>query len=115
MIEKLLVPVDDANDPIKKEQLEYLARLNGTHKTSVTSEFGKFETGVHVSCQVCGQVSHPSSDCSLRHRSDIQACLDLEVDRFMKEIADDKINTDALIMEFMSSLPPPPSSSSSSL
>lgn len=111
-IEKLLIPVDEAVDTHKWKQLYDLSILNGTnrrHNASWASEQGKYNTGVLVACKICGEVSHPTSDCPLKHHPDIRSRIDEEVDLFLAEVglaAPASESVDAMVLQLMSSIAP---------
>lgn len=124
-VERLLVPVDEEKNEHKKNQLRQLAVFNGTlrdHNWAVQQ--GKFNTGMEVACKICGEVSHPTSDCPLKNQPGVKSKIDKEYENFMAEIgeapkkepgdASGATGADAAYEEFMASLggappPPPPS------
>jgi len=93
MITDLLVPKEEGNNEHKRMQLEELARINGTLRDkswSVNTErsFDRKE----VKCGICGEQSHPSSDCPLRGKGmgpyPGAPKLESEFDKFLSEIGE---------------------------
>jgi len=93
MIQDLLVPKEEGNNEHKRMQLEELARINGTLREislwSVNTErsFDRKE----VKCGICGEQSHPSSDCPLRGKGmgyTGAPKLESEFDKFLSEIGE---------------------------
>ena len=66
MIEKLLIPVDEDKNEHKREQLRKLAELNGTLRDVDPGFVIPPTNEVIVSCNNCGSLSHPTSDCPLK-------------------------------------------------
>ncbi|TFJ87948.1 hypothetical protein NSK_001294 [Nannochloropsis salina CCMP1776] len=80
MVAKLLIPIDDAVNSQKMEQLRQLALINGTLREdeycNLCGEKGhrQFECPtrhntkvkmVNVKCAICGDTSHPTRDCRM--------------------------------------------------
>jgi len=89
MITELLVPMEEGKNEHKRQQLRELAIMNGTLRDTTwmqpTSEMS-FEPA-NVKCAICGEVSHPTSDCSMRG-SAIPTALNSEYDKFLTEIGE---------------------------
>lgn len=73
LVRRLLVPVEEGKNDIKRKQLRKLAELNGTLKDAnygyEREERHRRVGGFDVLCRWCGESSHPSSDCTMRGRS----------------------------------------------
>jgi len=117
MIQELLVPVEEGKNEWKRQQLRELAEINGTLRDKMwgvpsdTSNFTKRE----VKCAICGEVSHPSSDCPLRGKGIAPppglygasgSGGESEYDKFLSEIgeAPEKPNTEDAYQEFMEAI-----------
>lgn len=71
LVRRLLVPVEEGKNDIKRKQLRKLAELNGTLKDNNygferEQREGRNGGGPSIQCRWCGETSHPSSDCTLR-------------------------------------------------
>jgi len=77
LVRRLLVPVEEGKNDIKRKQLRKLAEMNGTLRDS-SYGFEKEERAKRggggemmeggIYCKWCGETSHPSSDCTQRGR-----------------------------------------------
>lgn len=72
LVRRLLVPVEEGKNDVKRKQLRKLAELNGTLKDSnygfEREERSRRAGNFEVLCRWCGESSHPSSDCTMRGR-----------------------------------------------
>eukprot|EP01097_Dermamoeba_algensis_P000464 TRINITY_DN1159_c0_g1_i1.p1 TRINITY_DN1159_c0_g1~~TRINITY_DN1159_c0_g1_i1.p1 ORF type:complete len:434 (-),score=117.64 TRINITY_DN1159_c0_g1_i1:731-1999(-) len=84
LIEKLLIPVDEKMNEHKMKQLEKLAELNGTLKERKWTAPSGGSLG--ISCSICGEVSHPTSDCPMKGKPGVRNKLDQEYEMFLSEI-----------------------------
>lgn len=75
LVRRLLVPVEEGKNDIKRKQLRKLAELNGTLKDNNYGfereqregrAGGGNHAGNNIQCRWCGETSHPSSDCTFR-------------------------------------------------
>jgi splicing factor 1 len=66
MVQKLLVPVDENSNEHKRQQLRELAEINGTLRDRSWQDFSRSFDPADVQCGLCGEKSHPTSDCPLR-------------------------------------------------
>lgn len=69
MVKKLLVPIEEGKNEHKRAQLRKLAEINGTLRDNVWQPSGRTWTSADVYCKHCGEISHPSSDCPLKGKS----------------------------------------------
>jgi hypothetical protein len=72
LVRRLLVPVEEGKNDIKRKQLRKLAEMNGTLRDNAYGferEERAKRAGLDVYCKWCGESSHPSSDCNQRGRS----------------------------------------------
>ena len=99
MIEKILVPVEEGRNELKRAQLRNLAILNGTLQenkccrlcgepdhmqyTCPATRHSTF-TSI-VSCRICGDGGHPTIDCPIR-RSVQGNTMDDEYKKFLAEV-----------------------------
>jgi len=95
MVEDLLVPKDEGSNEHKRLQLEELARINGTLRDKGRNpESGLRSTDQTVKCGICGELSHPSSDCPLRGKGGVSysfgasKTVESEFDKFLTEIGE---------------------------
>jgi len=93
IISALLVPVSEGMNEHKRAQLRELAEINGTLRdrfwmpSATEASFTKAE----VKCSICGEVSHPTSDCPLRGKGAIPSTaptMESEFDKFLSEIGE---------------------------
>lgn len=72
LVRRLLVPVEEGKNDIKRKQLRKLAEITGTLRDSTygfeKEERAKRDGAPDVYCKWCGETSHPSSDCTQRGR-----------------------------------------------
>ena len=73
LVRRLLVPVEEGKNDIKRKQLRKLAELNGTLKDNNygferEQREGRLGPPGGIVCRWCGETSHPSSDCTMRGR-----------------------------------------------
>jgi len=86
MVKRLLVPVEEGQNEHKRQQLETLARINGTLRDPSTWKGegdGKFGASI-VSCSICGEISHPTRDCPMKGQGGSR--LDDELSAFFGEL-----------------------------
>lgn len=73
LVRRLLVPVEEGKNDIKRKQLRKLAEITGTLRDNSygfeREERAKRASGLDVYCKWCGETSHPSSDCHQRGRA----------------------------------------------
>ncbi|OQR89426.1 branchpoint-bridging protein [Thraustotheca clavata] len=99
-ISALLVPVDDTNNEHKQRQLRELARIQGTlrdddfclacgeqgHRQYECPNRDKTFKPVNVKCAICGDTSHPTSDCTIKDTD--KATYDAEFSSFMEQLGE---------------------------
>ncbi|OQR85847.1 branchpoint-bridging protein [Achlya hypogyna] len=100
MITNLLVPVDDMTNEHKQRQLRELARIQGTlrdddyclacgeqgHRQFECPNRDKTFKAVKVKCEICGDTSHPTSDCTMKATD--KAAYDAEFSSFMEQLGE---------------------------
>ena len=102
MVEKLMVPVDDATNEHKSKQLRELALINGTLRDDIVCRVcgqrghklfecpertGAAWKPAEVKCEWCGETSHISTDCPRREEGrEKREEWDAEYASFMNEI-----------------------------
>merc|ERR1712137_1239624 len=88
MVRKLLVPVEEGKNEHKRQQLETLARINGTLRDNLWKSGDEFnrDDDSDVSCSVCGETSHPTRDCPSRGQPGFQSKVDRDVSSFLDEV-----------------------------
>ena len=84
LVRRLLVPVEEGKNDIKRKQLRKLAEMNGTLRDNSygfeREERAKRAGGaLDVYCKWCGETSHPSSDCTQRGRTSVPAAASAKV------------------------------------
>jgi len=109
MISDLLVPMDETKNEHKRQQLRELAEINGTlrDRAWMNAEPQSF-TRADVKCGICGDKSHPTSDCPMRGTAGVipqqhQHIKD-EYSKFLEEIGEtqeSKDSTDSAYQQFM--------------
>jgi len=104
MVSDLLVPIEEGKNEHKRQQLRELAEINGTLRDRLWMESPpeqSFERS-NVKCGICGEASHPTSDCPLRGKAAIGSRLagkdtagnslkqqiDSEYEKFLSEIGE---------------------------
>jgi len=94
MICELLVPVNEATNEHKKAQLRELAEINGTLKERMWMQVEEptFDRAT-VRCAICGEVSHPTSDCRKKASEVVlppeqRQQIDNEYEKFLSEIGE---------------------------
>jgi len=89
MIEKLLVPVEEGKNEHKRQQLRKLAEINGTLRDHMWNQGGESRTWqpADVHCAICGEVSHPTSDCPMKGKVG-KTKIDQEYEAFLTEIGE---------------------------
>jgi splicing factor 1 len=112
MITDLLVPVEEGRNEHKRQQLRELAEINGTLRDrswmQPTSE--RTWEPAKVKCQICGEISHPTSDCPLKGKgfaalpTEKQESLANEFDKFMAEIGEAPAPPADAYAEFMAEI-----------
>jgi len=65
--------------------LRKLAEINGTLRDNNWQAPPKIHN-IQVECSICGEVSHPTSDCPFKGQPGIKHKMDLEYENFMAEI-----------------------------
>ncbi|KAF0719137.1 Aste57867_1251 [Aphanomyces stellatus] len=105
-VARLLEPVDDTNNSHKQKQLRELALINGTLRDDdychICGEKGhrqwecpnreKTFKPVEVRCSICGDTSHPTSDCTQKGDAQEKAIIDKEYLSFMEQLGESKPN-----------------------
>lgn len=116
-VRDLLVPVEEGKNEHKRQQLRELAEINGTlrERIWINPEPLSFDPA-QVKCAICGEVSHPTSDCPLKGTSGVSYVetshqIDSEYEKFLAEIgekpqASGKNDIDSAYQEFMSAIDP---------
>jgi len=129
MITDLLVPIDEDKNEIKRGQLRELAEINGTLVNRTWNGASAMDLSykqANVRCAICGDKSHPTSDCQLRggnlpsgmNELSGKSRLELEYEQFLMEIGENSPsqgntasqNPDDVFAEFqaaISSIPNP--------
>lgn len=112
MIHELLVPIEEGKNEHKRQQLRELAEINGTLRERFWMAPDEASwTRSDVKCQICGEVSHPTSDCPLRGKGVAlppakQQAMDNEYQKFLAEIGETDASKDSAYNEFMAALKP---------
>jgi len=93
MVEQLLVPVEEGQNKHKQDQLRELAVINGTLRDKNWKDFEpRSFDAANVKCGICGEPSHPTSDCPLRGKNLVpeqrKAVLDADYQAFLAEIGE---------------------------
>jgi len=112
MITDLLVPVEEGKNEHKRQQLRELALINGTLRDNAWMQPNSERTWepAKVKCQICGEVSHPTSDCPMKGKSftalpeEKQQELNTEYDKFLQEIGDSESGKKDAYDEFMEAI-----------
>jgi len=84
-IEKLLVPIEEGKNEHKRMQLRKLAEINGTLRDNNWQAPPKIHD-IKVECSICGEVSHPTSDCPFKGQPGIKHKMDMEYEKFIAEV-----------------------------
>jgi len=84
-IEKLLIPIEEGKNEIKRMQLRKLAEIQGTLRDNNCLEVPMLHD-IKVECSICGEVSHPTSDCPFKGQPGIKHKMDMEYEKFMAEV-----------------------------
>jgi splicing factor 1 len=95
MVHDLLVPLEEGKNEHKRQQLRELAEINGTLRDRFwmnNTEEQSFDRS-DVKCAICGEVSHPTSDCPLRGKGVTlppaqQKAMNNEYEKFLAEIGE---------------------------
>uniref|UniRef100_A0A7S4M4P2 Branchpoint-bridging protein n=1 Tax=Vannella robusta TaxID=1487602 RepID=A0A7S4M4P2_9EUKA len=92
MVRKLLVPVEEGKNEHKRQQLETLARINGTLRDNLwkQGDDDSRNDSPSISCSLCGENSHPTRDCPLKGITGATSKLDQDVTSFLDEVGDSK-------------------------
>ena len=109
MVEQMLIVIDDEKNVHKQQQLRELALLNGTLKDDEFCEicaekghrafacpkrFAMRKNTPAVKCAICGDTSHPTSDCTRKQGLTVENKeLDSEYQSFMAELDGKKPDT----------------------
>lgn len=97
MVAELLVPIDEKQNIHKQQQLKELAEINGTlrDRSWMQPMERSFEMS-NVKCSICGEKSHPTTDCPLKGKAGVKPILpedtetlDEEYSKFLSEIGED--------------------------
>jgi splicing factor 1 len=110
VIEELLVPVDEGKNEWKRAQLRELAEINGTLRDRMwmQPETPSFERAT-VKCEICGDASHPTSDCSFKNKEvplppSQKEAMANEYDKFLTEIGGNSDSKQDAYDEFMAAI-----------
>jgi len=94
MVQELLVPMEEGKNEHKRQQLRELAEINGTLRDRMWMQSSDMKVDqAEVKCAICGEVSHPTSDCALRGKGlpmlpMERTKIDTEYDKFLSEIGE---------------------------
>eukprot|EP01117_Protostelium_nocturnum_P012086 TRINITY_DN4428_c0_g1_i1.p1 TRINITY_DN4428_c0_g1~~TRINITY_DN4428_c0_g1_i1.p1 ORF type:complete len:426 (-),score=125.80 TRINITY_DN4428_c0_g1_i1:104-1381(-) len=72
MVKDLLTPLEEGKNEHKRQQLRELAEINGTLRDRMWGTNPDDEASfdrAEVKCEICGDASHPTSDCNLRGKA----------------------------------------------
>lgn len=89
MVQKLLIPVEEGQNEHKRLQLRKLAEINGTLRDNMYGRPRDMDSnydGPNVSCEFCGDPSHPSRDCPVRAAGGRGKQEDVEYQNFLADI-----------------------------
>jgi splicing factor 1 len=93
MIQELLVPMEEGKNEHKRQQLRELAEINGTLRDRMWMQpEGQAWERANVKCEICGDASHPTSDCTFKGK-DVplppakKEAMASEYDKFLAEIS----------------------------
>jgi splicing factor 1 len=93
MIQDLLVPMEEGKNEHKRQQLRELAEINGTLRDRMWMQpEGQSWERANVKCEICGDASHPTSDCTFKGQ-DVplppakKEAMASEYDKFLSEIS----------------------------
>jgi len=90
MIRDLLVPIDEQHNRHKQDQLRELAILNGTLREDENFHF--IDRSVvkkeGISCKICNEVSHPTSDCPQKKLKELWPKYENEYIALMQELGE---------------------------
>jgi len=92
-VRKLLVPVEEGKNEHKRQQLRELAEINGTLRDKSWNISSRTWDPADVKCQICGEQSHPTSDCPLKGTGlppKAKQTIDSEYESFLAEIGEAK-------------------------
>jgi len=109
LIQDLLTPVEEDRNEHKRKQLMELAEINGTVKAQqsmwiVPTDERSFDLA-NVRCAICGDRSHPTSDCALKGKinpvgATDKESIDKEYSKFLEEIGENPQNQNEKFDEF---------------
>jgi len=90
MIRDLLVPIDEQHNRHKQEQLRELAILNGTLREDENFHFidRSLVKKEGISCKICNEVSHPTSDCPQKKLKELWPKFEGEYIALMQELGE---------------------------
>eukprot|EP01100_Stratorugosa_tubuloviscum_P009393 TRINITY_DN393_c0_g1_i2.p1 TRINITY_DN393_c0_g1~~TRINITY_DN393_c0_g1_i2.p1 ORF type:complete len:445 (-),score=209.75 TRINITY_DN393_c0_g1_i2:161-1495(-) len=92
-IRKLLVPIEEGKNEHKRQQLRKLAEINGTLRDHMwTTNENENEWQASVVCAICGELSHPTSDCPMKGTNVTRIKSDSEYENFLAEVEHTKGN-----------------------
>lgn len=92
-VRKLLVPVEEGKNEHKRQQLRELAEINGTLRDKSWNISSRTWDPANVKCQICGEQSHPTTDCPLKGTGlppKAKQTIDSEYESFLAEIGEPK-------------------------
>jgi len=74
VISDLLVPIDEGQNEHKRQQLRELAEINGTLRDRMwmshpLDSLGPSFERAQVKCEICGDASHPTADCTFKGKN----------------------------------------------
>ncbi|KAI9922379.1 hypothetical protein PsorP6_002458 [Peronosclerospora sorghi] len=106
-VQSLLVPVDDTKNSHKQKQLRELALINGTLRDDdychICGEKGHRQwecpnrdahrtfKAANIKCAICGDLSHPTRDCTQKKSVEENAAIDKEYQQFMQQLGETNI------------------------
>lgn len=113
IINELLVPVDEGQNEHKRQQLRELAEINGTLRDRMwmshpLDSLGPSFERAQVKCEICGDASHPTSDCAFKGKNvplppAQKEAMASEYEKFLNEIGGGEPKSDAYD-EFMAAI-----------
>jgi splicing factor 1 len=113
VINDLLVPVDEGQNEHKRQQLRELAEINGTLRDRMwmshpLDSLGPSFERAQVKCEICGDASHPTSDCAFKGKNvplppAQKEAMASEYEKFLNEIGGGEAKSD-VYDEFMAAI-----------
>jgi splicing factor 1 len=92
-VRELLVPIEEGKNEHKRQQLRELAEINGTLRDRGWNITQRTWDPANVKCQICGEQSHPTTDCPLKGTGlppKPKQNIDNEYESFLAEIGEKK-------------------------